>query len=127
MKRVEFRLFLLFFCCAGTLLILQNAFDSSDHRKAERAVREYRVNGSGPFGAFVEARAPGGAWATEITHGCRGVVRTTYDAPGARYEFDYDVPAHGIHPANELARGALEAFVAATANAGRVDGGAPHD
>jgi hypothetical protein len=39
----------------------------------------------------------------------------------ARYEFDYDVPGHTIHPGNEAGRAALEAFVAPA------DGGAPRD
>jgi hypothetical protein len=117
---MKLRLFILFFCATATLLILQNAFDSSDHRKAERAVRNHAA-GSKVLGTLVEQQAPGGVWSTEITHGCRGIVRTTYDAPGGRFEFDYDVPAHMIHPANERGRAALEALVVVP------DGGAPPD
>jgi hypothetical protein len=123
MKSFPFRLFILFFCAAGTLLILQNAFDASDHRKAERAVRNYAVGGR-VLGAFVETRAPGGQWTTEITHGCRGVVRASYSAPGGLYQFDYDVPAHAIHPGNEAGQKALADFIAAPPLT--VDGGA-HD
>src|SRR5262245_45717928 len=90
----------------GSVLLLQRAFDSSDHKKAERAVRSYTI-GERSLGALVESEAPGGHWSTEITAGCRGVVRTSYDAPGARFEFDYDVPGHTIHPANEPGREAL--------------------
>jgi len=119
---MKLRLFILFFCATATLLILQNAFDSSDHRKAERAVRNYAVGGK-VLGTLVEKQAPGGAWSTEITHGCRGIVRASYDAPGGRFEFDYDVPGHMIHPANERGRAALEALTAPAAP----DGGAPPD
>ncbi len=125
MKGFPLRLFILFFCAAGTLLILQSAFDASDHRKAEHAVRAYSINGSRTLGEFVEARAPGGAWSTEITHSCRGVVRATYAAPGGTWRFDYDVPAHAIHPADDAGRQALEAFaVAAPKTAPSTDGGA---
>ena len=63
MKGTPFRLFILFVCTAGSLLILQNAFDVSDHKKALRGVQGYRAEGSAtPFEGFLEARAPGGAW-----------------------------------------------------------------
>lgn len=106
MSNTSLRLLILFVCAAGTLLILQSAFDSSDHRKADHAVRNYSVNGR-VFGPFLEQRQPGREWSTEITHGCRGVVRVTY----GDVAFDYDVPAHGIHPGNEAGKEALEAFV----------------
>ena len=118
---MKLRLFILFFCATATLLILQNAFDSSDHRKAERAVRNHAVGGK-VLGTLVEREAPGGVWTTEITHGCRGIVRTTYAAPGGQFEFDYDVPGHMIHPANERGRAALEMLGTAAP-----DGGAPPD
>jgi hypothetical protein len=112
LKGTPLRLAILFFCATGTMLILQSAFDASDHGKAERAVRSYTVEGAaGTLGAFVEAKTPGGAWSTEITHGCRGIVSARYAAPSAVYEWDYDVPAHTIHPANEAGRAALESFV----------------
>ncbi len=120
MKGTPLRLFILFFCAAGSLLILQSAFDSSDHGKAERAVRNYKI-GDRQLGPYLEARAPGGVWTTEITHGCRGIVRTRYDVAAAHYEFDFDVPGHTIHPANESGKQALEAFATVP------DGGAPHD
>jgi len=131
MKGFSLRLLILFFCCAGSLLILQSAFDASDHKKAERAVRNYTVENR-VFGPFIEARAPGGIWTTEITHGCRGVVRSRYDTPAAHYEFDYDVPGHMIHPANELGKDALEAFVKpqatpAPAPVAPTDGGSGRD
>ena len=107
------RLLILFVCTAGSLLILQNAFDVSDHRKAERGVRNYHLaDRQETFGAYLEARAPGGAWDTEITNGCRGVVRTSYATPQATYLFDFDVPGHTVHPANELGRVVLGEFMA---------------
>jgi hypothetical protein len=106
MSNTTLRLLILFVCTAGTLLILQSAFDSSDHRKADHAVRTYTVDGR-VLGPFLEAKAPDQLWTTEITHGCRGVVRVTY----GDFAFDYDVPGHGIHPGNEAGRKALEEFV----------------
>src|SRR3954470_10407555 len=87
----------------ATALVLQGAFDVSDHQKSERAVRGYRVADGPTLGERVEQAAPGGGWSTEITHGCRGIVRVSYVAPGGSYVFDYDVPQHGIHPANAAA------------------------
>jgi hypothetical protein len=97
------RMAIVFLCTAGSLLILQSAFDASDHAKAERAVRGYSPRGQS-LGQLIEGRAPGGAWSTEITHGCRGVVRVTYQAPGGHWAFDYDVPEHRIHPADDTSR-----------------------
>src|SRR5262249_23677896 len=105
--QTSLRLLILFFCVAGTLLILQSAFDHSDHKKADHAVRSYSVGGR-TLGPYLEQQAPGHQWATEITHGCRGVVRVTY----GEYAFDYDVPGHTIHPGNPAGMKAMEAFVA---------------
>jgi hypothetical protein len=105
-KGTQLRLAILFFCTAGSLLILQSAFDSSDHRKAERAVRYYTVGGP-TLEQLLEKRAPGGVWSTEITHGCRGVVRTSYSTATQSWDFDYEVPAHAIHPGNEPGRAVL--------------------
>jgi hypothetical protein len=106
MSNTSLRLLILFVCAAGTLLILQSAFDASDHRKADRAVRNYTVDGR-VLGPYLERRQPDREWSTEIMHGCRGVVRVTY----GDVAFDYDVPGHGIHPGNEAGRLALEEFV----------------
>ena len=100
------RLVIVFVCALSTLFILQSAFESSDHKKADHAVRDYTVDGRA-LGPFLEKRQPNRGWSTEITHGCRGVVRVTY----GDYAFDYDVPGHGIHPGNEAGRLALEEFV----------------
>ena len=106
MSNTTLRLLILFICTAGTLLILQTAFDQSDHRKADHAVRNYTVNGN-QLGPCLEKRAPGQEWSSEITHSCRGVVRVNY----GEVAFDYDVPSHAIHPGNEAGKQALEAFV----------------
>jgi hypothetical protein len=113
MKGTPLRLAILFFCATGTVLILQSAFDASDHRKAERAVRNYTDGGAKALGALVEERAPGGAWTTEITHGCRGIVRVRYQAGASLYEWDYEVPSHTIHPANPAGAELLTALVEA--------------
>lgn len=57
-------------------------------------------------------------WTTEITHGCRGIVRVSYAAPAGTYLFDYDVPGHAIHPGNPAAEHILAEVPAAP------DGGA---
>jgi hypothetical protein len=124
MKGFQIRLVLLFALGAGALLFLQNAFDSSDHRKGEKAVRTYTV-GERQLGPYLEQREPGGTWSTEITQGCRGVVRTRYRTAQKLYEFDYDVPSHAIHPGNELGRELLQAFTGGTTTVS--DGGVPHD
>jgi hypothetical protein len=111
MKGINFRLFLVFFCTAGSLLILQSVFDASDHKKGDHAVRDYRVGSAETLSAFLEAEAPAGVWSTEITHSCRGVVRVTYATPQKSYSFDYEVPAHAIHPGDEAGRDVLERFV----------------
>ena len=106
MSNTSLRLLILFVCVAGTFLILQSAFDTSDHRKADHAVRNYTVNGR-TLGPYLEKQQPNQQWATEITHSCRGVVRVTYGDTA----FDYDVPAHMIHPGNEAGMKVLEALV----------------
>jgi len=129
MKGTSLRLLIVFVCTAGSLMILQSAFDSSDHRKAEKAVRGYAMNGR-VLGTELEAKSPGGQWSTEITHTCRGVVRVSYTAPRAQYDFDYEIPAHAIHPGNELGKSALEAFTAAPpapSTTAAPDGGAARD
>ena len=112
MGKTELRLLILFVCTAGSLLILQNAFDRSDHRKAELAVKSEVAHGQ-RFGDFLEKRSPGGVWSTEITHGCRGIVHTVYDAPGGRYEFDYDDSLKSYSTSNEMARAAHAEFMGA--------------
>ena len=113
MKGTSLRLAILFFCATGTVLILQSAFDASDHGKAERAVRNYTDGGAKSLGALVEERAPGGAWTTEITHGCRGIVQVRYQAGASRYAWDYEVPSHTIHPANPAGADLLAELVQA--------------
>jgi hypothetical protein len=125
MNGTMLRLLIVFVCAAGSLMILQSAFDSSDHKKADKAVRGYVVNGR-VFGDWLEARAPNGRWSSEITHSCRGVVRVRYAAPPTDYEFDYEVPAHAIHPGNAAGEQALTAFTAAPA-VRSADGGASPD
>ena len=75
--------------------------------------------GSSSGSASIEERlaqvAPGGNWSTEITHGCRGIVRVQYRAPAGDYVFDYDVPGHGIHPGNPAAEKILESLPPAPA------------
>lgn len=90
--------------CAASLLYLQQRFDRSDHAKATRLVRNFRVE-SRPerFEEFLMRRHGGleGAWSTEITGGCRGVVRVTWSVPGhppTVYFWDVEIPSQKIHP-----------------------------
>jgi len=96
----------------ATALVLQGLFDKSDHEKSERVVRSYRGAGGATVEERVAKEAPGGAWSTEITQGCRGIVRVTYSAPAGVYVFDYDVPEHRIHPGNAAAERILGAMPA---------------
>jgi hypothetical protein len=105
-------------CVVGTALLLQGLFDKSDHEKSERIVRSYR-GGSGPtLAERVEAESPGGAWSSEITDGCRGYVRVIYSSPRGAYQFDYEVPAHRIHPGNSAAERILAAIAEAPPDGG---------
>lgn len=89
--------------CAASLFWLQQQFDASDHRKARRLVEHFRVpHRPETFGQFLQARhgAPG-IWHTEITGGCRGVVRVTWrtaHAPERVYAWDVEIPSQAIHP-----------------------------
>lgn len=97
-------------CMIATALLLQGLFDKGDHDKSERAVRNY-------LGQRVESEAPGGAWSSEITQGCRGFVRVRYLARAGEYLFDYDVPQHRIHPGNAAAEKILGAMAQKQPNA----------
>ncbi len=104
------RMLVVLACMIATALILQGAFDTSDHEKSERSVRGYRGANGPSVEERVAAAAPGGAWSSEITHSCRGVVRVTYAAPGGTFAFDYDLPGHVVHPANVAAERILGAI-----------------
>jgi hypothetical protein len=120
----NFKITIIFVFAALSVLVLQNAFELSDHRKTEHAVRSYTLpGGTQSLGEFLQKRSPDGQWMTEITHGCRGIVRATYDAKDAHYEFDYDVPQHVIHPANELGKEALADFAGAAGDPSKWDRG----
>lgn len=110
---MKLRLVIIFFCTTASVLLLQSAFDQSDHKKSERAVYNYAISGR-TLGPFLEKRAPGGGWSSEITHGCRGIVRVRYATSDGKdnYEFDYDVPGHTIHPGNPLGEKVLGEFAA---------------
>jgi hypothetical protein len=105
---------LILVAAAGSLLVLQGVFDRSDHTKAERLVREYRIGGPA-LGELIERRhadRTGKArWSSDIRSSCRGVVRVTCTVPRRSgddvYRFDVDLPAKGIHPADEAGKAAL--------------------
>ena len=91
------------FLCALSLVLLQQRFDASDHAKAERLLRHFRVE-AGPetFEDFlVHKTQRRGTWATEITGGCRGVVRVRClidGNPPEVHEWDVEIPSQAIHP-----------------------------
>lgn len=123
---MKLKLVIVFLCVTASVFILQGAFDRSDHQKAERALQNYTLAGK-VFGPFVQSHMhdKNGEWSSEITHGCRGIVRVRYTTPSEVAEFDYDVPNHGIHPANAIGLSLLEQF-AGPANPHPPDGGVPH-
>ena len=129
MKGFSLRLFILFFCAAGSVLILQSAFDAADHKKSEQAVRGF-VAGGRFFGPWLEAQVPAGTWGSEISNGCRGVVRVSYDTPQGSYQFYCDRSVHGITGANALGETMWSRFNALSPlpplPTRAVDGGAPH-
>ncbi len=116
---MKLRLLIVFFCTAASVLLLQSAFDQSDHRKSEHAVRAYPV-GADTLGAFVERRSPGGGWSSEVTNGCRGLVRVSYATDKVLYQFDCDLSTQQIYPGNELGK---IAFGQLAASATITDGG----
>lgn len=122
------RMVVLLAAVVGTALLLQGLFDKSDHEKSERIVRGYR-GASGPsLAERVEAESPGGAWSSDITDGCRGYVRVTYQSPRGAYLFDYEVPQHRIHPANSAGERVLATIPEAPPDGGAAmaaDGGSP--
>lgn len=132
MKGFSLRLFILFFCAAGSVLILQSAFDAADHKKGEAAVRGY-VAGGRFFGPWLETQEPGGSWGSEITNDCRGVIRVSYDTPHGSYQLYVDRSIHGITGANPLGEEMWKRFNALpplpalpAARPPAADGGAPH-
>ena len=98
--------------CAVSLLVLQRRFDASDHEKAVRLVRNLLGPGkSETFGTFLQRKHGGqeGVWGSEITGGCRGVVRVTWTLPGnppTIYAWDVEIPAQGVHPTPTSPEGA---------------------
>jgi hypothetical protein len=89
--------------CAACLIWLQGEFTSSDHRKAERLVRLYRVDHRDETFEQFLARSHGGnhgQWGTDISDGCRGVVRVTWaasDHPDTVYRWDVEIPTQEIY------------------------------
>jgi hypothetical protein len=106
--------------CGVSLFWLQGRFDKSDHEKGMRLVQNLERGaspgtpsagapaGAGPgakdtFGEFLRRRHNGreGTWSSEITGGCRGVVRVTWTVPGTpplAYSWDVEIPSQTVHP-----------------------------
>jgi hypothetical protein len=90
--------------CAASLFVLQSRFETSDHEKGQRLVRGFRAPGRDEtFEAFL-IRAHGGRageWSSEITGGCRGVMRVAFTLPGSPgtvHVWDLEIPSQAIHP-----------------------------
>jgi hypothetical protein len=90
--------------CALSLFFLQRRFDASDHAKSVRLVRNMTTERrTETFEAFLVAKHGGqeGAWASEITGGCRGVVLVTWTLPGSPptiYAWEVEIPSQAVHP-----------------------------
>ena len=90
--------------CVVSVFWLQTRFDASDHGKAERLAQNFRVPGQPEtFAQFLlrQSGAKSGTWSSEITGGCRGVVRVTWLpmlTPAVVYAWDVDIPGQTIHP-----------------------------
>ena len=97
----------------GTLSWLQGRFDSADHQKATKLVRDYQGKKDGPsIEQLVLRRHPYAksadlSWTSEIISSCLGHVRVTGYVPSKaghptkRYAFDVDLtgePGPTIHP-----------------------------
>lgn len=97
---------------AGSLVLLQRAFDGADHRKAELLVRTFQPAGGRPLVDVLAARDPraraDAAWSTEILSGCRGFVRVRCMLPDGPYDFGVDLVKRSIHPANGAGELALQ-------------------
>jgi hypothetical protein len=104
-----------------TLSWLQNRFDSSDHEKATRMVREYRAVPKGPtITDAIVARHPGKhdydiSWNSEIVSSCQGYVRVSGYLPPATYAFDVDLTGPSIHPTDPTTIDILRALTATAA------------
>lgn len=89
---------------------LQGRFDSADHEKATKIVREYRANEAGPtIQEVILSRHPDVkrfelSWSSEIVSSCYGFVRVSAyvpkkkDRPPVTYSFDVDLTDPSIHP-----------------------------
>jgi hypothetical protein len=90
--------------CATSLFWLQGRFDKSDHEKSRRLVMNLtRPTGGETFGQFLTRRHGGrqGEWRSEITGGCRGVVRVSWvlaGSPPLVYTWDVEIPSQAVHP-----------------------------
>ena len=89
-----------------TLTWLQGRFDTSDHEKATKMVRDYRARPDGPtITDAILARHPGTkdydlSWTSEIMSSCYGYLKVTAYVPKEKttYAFDVDLTGPSIHP-----------------------------
>jgi hypothetical protein len=105
-----------------TLSWLQGRFDTSDHDKATKMVREYRAIPNGrTISDAIEARHPTAkdydiSWTSEIVSSCRGYVRVSaYVPPSTTYAFDVDLTGPSIHPTDPTTIEILKSLTATTA------------
>ncbi len=108
--------------CGTSLFWLQGRFDKSDHEKASRLVQNLERAGAPQgesFAVYLQRRHGGrqGVWSSEITGGCRGVVKVTWTLPGnppLGYAWDVEIPSQTVHPTPTSPEGRrlLEDFIA---------------
>ena len=108
----------------ATLSWLQGRFDTSDHEKATRLVRDYRAMPKGPtITDVILARHPGKkaddiSWSSEIMSSCQGHVRISAYLPPKTYAFAVDLTGPSIHPTDPTTIEILQSLTATTAAAG---------
>ena len=106
---------------------LQGRYDSSDHRKATRIVREYKVQEKGPniedivLGLHPRTGSHAISWSSEIMSSCLGHVRVTAyipaegTSPAVSYSFDVNLSSTSIHPTDPVTIEILNSLTASTA------------
>jgi hypothetical protein len=90
--------------CAVSLFFLQRRFDASDHAKGIRLLKNMTAKDRPEtFEGFLARKHGGqpGTWDSEITGGCRGVVRVTWSLAGnppTIYAWEVEIPSQAVHP-----------------------------
>jgi hypothetical protein len=106
--------------CAASVIWLEGRFAASDHEKGRKLVQTYHVeHRTESFAELLQRKHGGatGAWDSDVTEGCRGVVRVRWTVPGDPpivYAWDVEIPTQEIYAVPESPSGKrlLEEFKA---------------